>query len=723
LFSLSGSGFVHAGHSIWPSLLNNPALVHPIGGGDSVLIASTRDSGVTVNLDGSITYTLPPNTHANRVGTIVTANNWTTASDGTFPVLTASFTFGDGRHWGSGTVVDVPQSAGKALNLVYQVRNWSNQVMPTRPDFVVPPYDPSVFQLFAGPASGAPDSVFADLQTFSIPDTLRNTAITSMKFSSYSSFLGFPITHTSALITGLVVWPQFAIQNRQGEPVPHQRQDDATWATDAYGGYVWRDTLVGTDSDLDHLGCFAACAAMVNKFFGVTSARPRTLNQYLQTHGGYLTLNVLHPNNEVVGPDSIFSFVWAGDMLGLGHSILVTQGTSSAPLAEARIVSVSVSGGTAKVTRFLRGGTDANYFGFQGLAFPGVDPIKASLAFSGSLWKLVGSSEGAGPAPDSVERALADSLPVLVGVISPDTTQHWVVSTGRAVSWPTAATPRGTYAIEDPASDMTRLDPTYKNTYTDYYIARRVLAVSHRPELNAILDDDGAGGFAIAAGGPVTLDVRDEIGREIAFDSGSSGYVSGIPQGMGMHQFQVADVASATRLPPCEIVVIPASTSGNYFVTLEGHGTGSASVTFQTRSDPADAVSVSDAQSVSAGSTSYYRLRYDATGATSISIESVAGVPDVRPVASPILKASPNPSFGNTSVRLDLPRGGVGDLRVLDLQGRAVATLRRGQFMAGTTRVDWNGRNDSGARCAAGLYFVRAAVEQTVIVTRVVIVR
>jgi hypothetical protein len=120
LHSPTGSGFVFpSGHSIWPSFLNDPHLVRAIGHGDSILIASTRDSGVTVNLDGSITYTLPPDTYANRVGAIVTANNWTTASDGTFPVLTASFTFSDGRQWGSGTSVDVPQNGGKALNLVY----------------------------------------------------------------------------------------------------------------------------------------------------------------------------------------------------------------------------------------------------------------------------------------------------------------------------------------------------------------------------------------------------------------------------------------------------------------------------------------------------------------------------------------------------------------------------------------------------------------------------
>jgi len=146
-------------------------------------------------------------------------------------------------------------------------------------------------------------------------------------------------------------------------------------------------------------------------------------------------------------------------------------------------------------------------------------------------------------------------------------------------------------------------------------------------------------------------------------------------------------------------------------------------MTFQTRSDPADIVAVSDAQSVGAGSTAYYRVHYDATGATSVSIESVTGVAVAQPIPALRLQSNPNPSLGMTTVQLDLPRGGFGDLRVLDLQGRVVATLRRGAFAAGQTRLEWNGRTDSGLNCASGLYFIRAAIDQTVVVSRVVLVR
>ena len=49
-----------------------------------------------------------------------------------------------------------------------------------------------------------------------------------------------------------------------------------------------------------------------------------------------------------------------------------------------------------------------------------------------------------------------------------------------------------------------------------------------------------------------------QLGCEVAFDAASGGYTSNIPQAIGMHRFQIADVASSTGLPACEVVVIPA---------------------------------------------------------------------------------------------------------------------------------------------------------------------
>ena len=111
------------GHSTWPTSLDTLTLVKAIGGNDSILIASTRTQGVRIGLNGSVRYTFPPNTYASRVGAIVTADDWTNPSEGTLPMIIASFTFQDGRTWGTGTLYDVNLNLGYPFLLAYRVRN------------------------------------------------------------------------------------------------------------------------------------------------------------------------------------------------------------------------------------------------------------------------------------------------------------------------------------------------------------------------------------------------------------------------------------------------------------------------------------------------------------------------------------------------------------------------------------------------------------------------
>ncbi len=48
-----------------------------------------------------------------------------------------------------------------------------------------------------------------------------------------------------------------------------------------------------------------------------------------------------------------------------------------------------------------------------------------------------------------------------------------------------------------------------------------------------------------------------------------------------------------------------------------------------------------------------------------------------------------------------------GHIDVYDTTGRLVATILRGERKAGTHRAEWSGRDASGARVGAGVYFAR----------------
>jgi endonuclease I len=87
----------------------------------------------------------------------------------------------------------------------------------------------------------------------------------------------------------------------------------------------------------------------------------------------------------------------------------------------------------------------------------------------------------------------------------------------------------------------------------------------------------------------------------------------------------------------------------------------------------------------------------------------VVGVAENRPARLLQLRQNaPNPFAGRTTIGFDLARGEHVTLRVFDVTGRAVRTLADGaEMQPGSHRVEWDGRDDRGAKLGAGLYFCR----------------
>jgi len=72
-----------------------------------------------------------------------------------------------------------------------------------------------------------------------------------------------------------------------------------------------------------------------------------------------------------------------------------------------------------------------------------------------------------------------------------------------------------------------------------------------------------------------------------------------------------------------------------------------------------------------------------------------------------VVAPSPNPFAGMVALSYALPRAAEVDLSVFDLMGRRVRVLERGAETAGTHRVEWDGRDESGARSRDGVYLER----------------
>ena len=82
-----------------------------------------------------------------------------------------------------------------------------------------------------------------------------------------------------------------------------------------------------------------------------------------------------------------------------------------------------------------------------------------------------------------------------------------------------------------------------------------------------------------------------------------------------------------------------------------------------------------------------------------------------------------NPFDKSTGVSLSLPRSTSTSLMVCDLGGRVVRQLVAGELPSGRYVIPWDGRDETGARAATGVYFFRLAAGDRRSAVRCVMVR
>lgn len=85
--------------------------------------------------------------------------------------------------------------------------------------------------------------------------------------------------------------------------------------------------------------------------------------------------------------------------------------------------------------------------------------------------------------------------------------------------------------------------------------------------------------------------------------------------------------------------------------------------------------------------------------------------------------ASPNPFRTTTRIRFGLARPGAVRLELFDMQGRRIRTLAAGVLPPGAHGASWDGRDGSGNRVRAGVYFVRLVTPSESLTSRVVSLR
>jgi hypothetical protein len=83
----------------------------------------------------------------------------------------------------------------------------------------------------------------------------------------------------------------------------------------------------------------------------------------------------------------------------------------------------------------------------------------------------------------------------------------------------------------------------------------------------------------------------------------------------------------------------------------------------------------------------------------------------------------PNPFNPTTRIDFELEKAGMVDLSVYDVSGRLVATLFEGELGEGAHQITWNGKTDSGATAATGVYLYVLSTETGKASKRMVLLR
>lgn len=98
--------------------------------------------------------------------------------------------------------------------------------------------------------------------------------------------------------------------------------------------------------------------------------------------------------------------------------------------------------------------------------------------------------------------------------------------------------------------------------------------------------------------------------------------------------------------------------------------------------------------------------------------EPVGVVPPLASAVPSLGVPVPNPTIGTVSFTLRLPSRADVALVVFDVRGREVESILSERLDAGERAVSWDGIDARGARCPAGLYYVRLRVDGRIVTTR-----
>ncbi len=88
-----------------------------------------------------------------------------------------------------------------------------------------------------------------------------------------------------------------------------------------------------------------------------------------------------------------------------------------------------------------------------------------------------------------------------------------------------------------------------------------------------------------------------------------------------------------------------------------------------------------------------------------------------------LLQNYPNPFNPSTKIQYDIPKSGNVEVRIFNVNGQLVRSLKGGVQSAGTHVVVWDGTNSSGQTASSGVYIYQIAFQNSVLAKKMLFLK
>jgi hypothetical protein len=119
----------------------------------------------------------------------------------------------------------------------------------------------------------------------------------------------------------------------------------------------------------------------------------------------------------------------------------------------------------------------------------------------------------------------------------------------------------------------------------------------------------------------------------------------------------------------------------------------------------------------------YMPLAYSVGASVGIGTPPTVGVEPSPAPRALRLRAAPNPAPGGTVLTIEADRAGAQRLRIVNLAGRVVRRFETAQGVPGLRTIAWDGRDETGRRLPAGVYFATLEIAGRATSSRIVVIR